>query len=564
MKKILLSAFVASATLAANAAATLPNYMQLDLSSLVSNGLFVGNNGLADFDGDGNLDIYVCGRDLNNGWATGAFYLTGDGYTFEAVHQFTTIYDYDSQIIPFDYDLDGDIDVIYTGWGGAQLFKNDGTGTFSSVAGFAIEYEQWLDGDHTEKYYDGVYHIADFNHDGYPDILCMANNTPTVLLNDAGTGVFIPKADTGIEPHRGGTTAVGDINGDGKQDIIVSGWNDSFGNDCIRVYLGNGDGTFEFNYDNNDPFDLENRGTEKGHIILVDIDSDGDLDLFVTGTSCPLGWTLLAELWINDGNGVFSLDTTTSFTGVETSGADWGDLNHDGTIDLVYTGNGANGTTCVVLNEGNGTFTTHTETVLGGHRGGAVVTVADINSNGWIDIMAQGYNDTGSNHFQIVNCLGNTKMMNQAPTAPTALAMTADAGKVTFTWEAGSDSKTPVAALRYNVYVKLNDGKLITVVPADPATGKFRNLDVNAALTTCSYSLNINATDIAEWGVQTIDGAKLGSEFAKGELSAIESIEIDNNEASEYYNLQGIKVANPENGLYILKQGSKTQKVFVK
>lgn len=566
MKKFLLGAFVASATLVANAAATLPTYSQLDLSSLVSTGMYVGNNGLADFNGDGNLDIYVCGRDLSNGWKTGAFWLSGDGYSFDTVHEFTNSYDYDSQIIPLDYDLDGDIDIIYTGWGGAKLYQNDGTGNFQKWDGFQVDGEMWLDGDTSESFYDGIWNVADFNLDGYPDILCYTNSNPTLLINNSGDGTFTPKTDSGIAANRGGTAAVGDVNNDGIQDIVVNGWNDSFGSgDCIRVCLGNGDGTFTVNYDNNDPFDLVNHGTEKGQIILLDIDSDGDLDLFVTGTSCPQSWTNLAELWINDGTGVYSLDTTTSFTGAQKSGADWCDLNHDGAIDLVYAGEGCGTATQVVLNEGNGTYTVYTETVLGGHRGGAVVTAADINGNGWIDIMAQGYNDSGSNHFQITNGVGSQKTMNAAPAAPSNLSATGADGKVTFTWSAGSDSKTPEAALRYNVYVKLNDGKLITVVPADPATGKLRSIEVGAALTTCSYTLNVKADDIAEWGVQTIDGGKLGSEFAVGaEVSAIENIEIDNAEAAEYYNLQGVKVANPENGLYILKQGNKATKVLVK
>ncbi len=564
MKHILFSVFVASATISAHAAATLPTYTELDLTSLVSNGMFVGNNGLADFNGDGNLDIFVCGRDLNQGWKTGAFWLSGDGYSFDTVHEFTNIYDYDSQIIPFDFDIDGDIDVIYTGYGGAKLFKNDGSGTFEQVDGFAIDNEMWLDGDTNETWFDGIFNIADFNHDGYPDILCMTNSNPTILINDSGAGTFTPIADAGIAPQRGGTTAVGDINGDGIQDVVVSGWNDTFGNDCFRAYIGKGDGTFTFNYANNDPFDLVNRGTEKGHIILVDIDSDGDLDLFITGTSCPIAWTSISEIWLNNGTGIFALDSSTTFTGVQKSGADWCDLNGDGTIDLVFAGEGSGATTHIVLNEGNGTYTTHTETVLGGHRGGATITAADFNSNGWIDIMVQGYNDAGSNHFQVANGIGNQRSMNVAPTAPTNLMAKTAEGKVSFSWEAGSDTKTPTAALRYNIYVKLIDGEIISVVPADPATGKLRSIEVGSALITCSYTLNIDAAKIAEWGVQTIDGGKLGSPFAVGEISAIENIEIDDNEAIEYYNIQGVKVENPQSGLYIKKQGNKATKVLVK
>ena len=43
--------------------------------------------------------------------------------------------------------------------------------------------------------------------------------------------------------------------------------------------------------------------------------------------------------------------------------------------------------------------------------------------------------------------------------------------------------------------------------------------------------------------------------------TGIERIEADENAPAVYYNLQGIKVANPENGVYIMKQGNKVTKV---
>lgn len=45
---------------------------------------------------------------------------------------------------------------------------------------------------------------------------------------------------------------------------------------------------------------------------------------------------------------------------------------------------------------------------------------------------------------------------------------------------------------------------------------------------------------------------------------AVSEIVADENAPVEYYNLQGVRVANPENGLYIVRQGSKTSKVLVK
>ncbi|MDE6512042.1 MAG: hypothetical protein K2L00_08130, partial [Muribaculaceae bacterium] len=46
--------------------------------------------------------------------------------------------------------------------------------------------------------------------------------------------------------------------------------------------------------------------------------------------------------------------------------------------------------------------------------------------------------------------------------------------------------------------------------------------------------------------------------------TGIEAIANDENAPVEYYNLQGVRVANPENGLYIKRQGNKAVKVLVK
>ena len=53
-----------------------------------------------------------------------------------------------------------------------------------------------------------------------------------------------------------------------------------------------------------------------------------------------------------------------------------------------------------------------------------------------------------------------------------------------------------------------------------------------------------------------------GIELTKG-TSAIEDIAADANAPVEYYNLQGVKVANPENGIFIKKQGSKATKIVL-
>lgn len=53
-------------------------------------------------------------------------------------------------------------------------------------------------------------------------------------------------------------------------------------------------------------------------------------------------------------------------------------------------------------------------------------------------------------------------------------------------------------------------------------------------------------------------------ELVAGDGSAVANIEADENAPVEYYNLQGVRVANPENGIFIRRQGSKSTKVLVK
>ncbi|MBO5267804.1 MAG: hypothetical protein J6B13_03485 [Muribaculaceae bacterium] len=48
------------------------------------------------------------------------------------------------------------------------------------------------------------------------------------------------------------------------------------------------------------------------------------------------------------------------------------------------------------------------------------------------------------------------------------------------------------------------------------------------------------------------------------DLSGIESVEVDGNAAVEYFNLQGVRVENPQSGLFIRRQGNKAAKVYVK
>ena len=74
---------------------------------------------------------------------------------------------------------------------------------------------------------------------------------------------------------------------------------------------------------------------------------------------------------------------------------------------------------------------------------------------------------------------------------------------------------------------------------------------------------NITATITVTNVDADIDGQKSHTYVLKYENAGVENVEIDNNAPIEYYNLQGVKVANPENGVFIKVQGGKATKVIL-
>ena len=48
------------------------------------------------------------------------------------------------------------------------------------------------------------------------------------------------------------------------------------------------------------------------------------------------------------------------------------------------------------------------------------------------------------------------------------------------------------------------------------------------------------------------------------DAAGVDDIVVDENAPAEYFNLQGVRVANPENGLYIVRQGNKVTKQIIR
>ncbi|MCB9683865.1 MAG: CRTAC1 family protein [Alphaproteobacteria bacterium] len=176
------------------------------------------------------------------------------------------------------------------------------------------------------------------------------------LLLNRGDGTFEDVTDAagvdgcGTNPLTGVTScwrtmtsAWGDVDGDGDLDLYVGNYGYVAQTDGIHqedldpgepdmLYLSNGDGTFE---DATDRLPLEIQDGFAYAGTLLDLDDDGDLDLYVVNDFGNL-WPNRV-LW-NDGTGHFTLDDPGSPSGLVQSmtgmGLGIGDLDGDGRPDL--------------------------------------------------------------------------------------------------------------------------------------------------------------------------------------------------------------------------------------
>ena len=240
---------------------------------------------------------------------------------------------------------------------------------------------------------------------------------PTQSFAQAPTfNTFIATPKGGEPWFHPGFAAVGDYNGDGKLDAIVT---DGSYNGVVRLLLGNGDGTFT-EHDVSVPSTPTN--PTPGVIKAADLNGDGRLDaVFVSGQG-NLAPTVMINTG-NDANGVpqFSVTTYAPFSsGIRSLTV--GDLNGDGRPDFIV-GN-AYGSLQVYLNNGNGTFTAGQATNLmpnvGGSTGPGVI--ADLNGDGKADYVVTS-NQAGAIDVFFGNGDGTLQAPVVMPSSTTSLAV---------------------------------------------------------------------------------------------------------------------------------------------
>jgi hypothetical protein len=248
-----------------------------------------------------------------------------------------------------------------------------------------------------------------------------------------------------------------------------------------------------------------------------DYDSDGDLDILLTGytTSGPI-----SEIYKNNGNGTFSRDNVADggLAGVDYGSVAWGDYNSDGKPDILLTGlDGSLIISKIYKNNGNGTFSETPFTVGGGLTGVYRSSVAwgDYNSDGKPDILLTGMSD--SSPVSSVYFRDDTATADIAPSAPANLTAVPDSGsEVTLSWDAASDAEqSNGAGLTYNLRVGTTSGTSSVVSPMALASGTRLVPQYGNVGERTSYALTgLTPGATYYWSVQAIDSSFVGSGFA--------------------------------------------------
>jgi hypothetical protein len=337
---------------------------------------------LADFNGDGKLDLAAANSGSNN---IAVSLGNGDG-TFQAAIA-TPVPCNPVWVAAGDFNGDGKLDLAVVapgcspGTNGVAILLGNGDGTFTAKPTLTSPLQSPV---------SAV--VGDFNNDGKLDLAVVDRSAGSDMLFvflGKGDGTFQAPASVNLGVSAAVNIVVAaDFNKDGNLDLAVSFMNQA----AVDVILGNGNGTFQA------PRVLALPAGNGGFGLAVgDFNNDGIPDLVATTPN--IGGI---SVFLGKGDGTFtpvnnpqSGTLPTAYGAVPDGGATSvavGDFNKDGKLDVIVGLSGVNGAASVAVLLGNGDGTLQSETLFETADIPSFVTVADINGDGNLDWITNGTN----------------------------------------------------------------------------------------------------------------------------------------------------------------------------
>ena len=459
-------------------------------------GIQYGSSVFGDIDKDGDLDLALAGQSSSGNIAK--IYKNTDGTFSEFVSLTGVKY---SSISFGDIDKDGDLDVFLSGNTSgttyiAKIYRNDDT-AFTDIAANLT----------------GVANIScnssmffDYDNDGDLDLLYMglsSSGNITKLYKNSNSSFTIDTNST-FTAVTNGAVASGDYDKDGDLDILISGNTGS--SDVTKLYK-NTDGEFAV------ATGVSFTGVQKGNVAFGDYDSDGDLDILISGSNTSSG--NITKLYKNT-DGVFA-EFSAGLIGVSNSSVAFGDIENDGDLDILVSGSSSSGVVSKIYRNATDTnevitFTDISASITGVNYSAS--SFGDYNGDGDLDIIIAGLSSGATKITKIYSCSGVAQ--NTIPNAPTSLSDSTFGFSVKLNWAKSTDVETPQDALTYNVRVGSTNGSSDIYSSMSNSNGtrqivKFGNHTTNLILN------NLSASGTIYWSVQAIDNSFAGSSFAESD-----------------------------------------------
>jgi hypothetical protein len=402
---------------------------QADSSPVVLSGANLSNAVFADLNGDGKPDLI--GIDTSPSHNIQVYLATSSGYAAAASYAPPDSHSQFSQLTVADVNGDGKPDIIAADYELSQavVYLNNGNGTFRAGVGYSTGHESCpsavgvadLNGDGNADLVavnydsgditvllgkgDGTFStprvgyatggqpwyrplIADFSGNGKLDVIVQDEMFNLVYLRGYGDGTFRAAVNyyatpsPTIDPNNlsdlawSWDVATGDLNGDGKPDVVVGNYCNAVGNYCnaalgVTVFLNNGDGTFKpgVNYGS---------GGGLQYVRLADMNGDGKLDIVASDYN-----NHRISVFYGYGDGTFQAPVTYyDFDSQRPEALAIADFNGDGKPDVAVV---IGGQILVLLNDGMGGGRLADTHLLTGY--GTSVNVSDINGDGKPDLL---------------------------------------------------------------------------------------------------------------------------------------------------------------------------------